>query len=468
MTAVCAYCGRGGGHLVEYGVTTDGREVGSVILHDYCAPPWKRARDLGMSTPIATGASPPPPPPQPKGHDAFAGAAKSPKLKSRDINDVLRERGRDEVRRMADAAKPAAPPRNSGPTDHKSRGRQLVLERLSQVTPTAVSWLWPDRIPRKSVYRPTYVGKTLVAIDIAARITMAAQWPDGSGRAPRGSLVFVTAEDGIADTIRTRAEAAGANLNRFHYLKSVIDKDGRPGVFSLQEDLARLKEVIGTIGDVAMIVIDPVTAYLGAGKLDTHKTADVRAVLSPLAEFVDEQNLTVLGITHPPKSVGGNAINAATGSLAFVAAARAAYLFSRDKENGRTLMPPIKNNLGPLKDGLAFRINQRIVAGNIVAPHLDWDQEPVTVTANDVLAAEAERASGDRSALREAMDFLRTELLVGEVETTIVEEQARRAGIAPRTLKRARAELGVKTRREGFGVAGKFFLSLPIEGQEPP
>jgi len=62
-------------------------------------------------------------------------------------------------------------------------------------------------------------------------------------------------------------------------------------------------------------------------------------------------------------------------------------------------MLPIKNNLGPRKDGLSFRINQRIVAGNIVAPHLDWDHEPVTVTANEVLAAESERTSGDRSAL---------------------------------------------------------------------
>jgi len=111
----------------------------------------------------------------------------------------------------------------------------------------------------------------------------------------------VTAEDGIADTIRTRAEAAGADLDRFHYLKSVIDKDGRPGVFSLQEDLARLKEVIVAIGDVALVIIDPVTAYLGAGKIDTHKTADVRAVLSPLTEFADEQGVTILGITHPQK-----------------------------------------------------------------------------------------------------------------------------------------------------------------------
>jgi len=388
----------------------------------------------------------------------------------RDANDLHRENP-DALRELFDEAKPIERPPAG---ERKKRERHLIVGRLSEVRPTAVKWLWPDRIPRKFVLftGAPDTGKTLTAIDIAARITKGKKWPDNCGHAPRGSVVCVTAEDGIADTIRTRAEAAGADLDRFHYLKSVIDKDGRPGVFSLQEDLARLKEVIVAIGDVALVIIDPVTAYLGAGKIDTHKTADVRAVLSPLTEFADEQGVTILGITHPPKAVGGRAMNAATGSLAFIATARSAYLFSREEENGRTLMLPIKNNLGPRKDGLAFRINQRIVAGNIVAPHLDWDHEPVTVTANEVLAAESERTSGDRSALNEAMDFIRTELLRGEVEAAVVQEQARKAGISVATFRRARDELkkraSLKTRREGFGRDGKFFLSLPIDAQEPP
>jgi DNA polymerase III delta prime subunit len=358
-------------------------------------------------------------------------------------------------------------PNNIG--NRARRGRRLEMDRLSAVESIPVEWLWPDRIPRKFVLftGPPDVGKTLAAIDIAARVTNAGNWPDGSGRASRGSVVVLTAEDGIADTIRPRAEAAGADLDRIHYLRAVIDADGRRSTFSLQADLAQLREAIAAIGDVALVIIDPVTAYLGAGAIDTHKTSDVRAVLSPLTEFVDEQHVTVLGITHPPKSVGGNAMNSATGSLAFIAAARSAYLFSREDETGRTLMLPIKNNLAPRKDGLAFRIHQRIVSESIVAPYLDWDSEPVTVTANEALAVESERTSGDRSALNEAMDFIRTELLGGEVEAAVVQKQALKAGITVATFRRARDELkareGLKTRREGFGCDGKFFLSLPID-----
>jgi hypothetical protein len=210
-------------------------------------------------------------------------------------------------------------------------------------------------------------------------------------------------------------------------LKSVVDENGSRTTFSLQADLIQLGEMITAIGDVALVIFDPVTAYLGAGKIDTHKTADVRAVLSPLTEFADERGVTILGITHPPKSVGGNAMHAATGSLAFIAAARSAHLFTREakdgQETGRILMLPIKANLGPRKDGLSFRILQRLVAAEtIAAPYIDWDHEPVAMTANEALAAaELERAS-DHRALEFAKDFLRTELGKGEVETSVVDE----------------------------------------------
>jgi RecA-family ATPase len=200
--------------------------------------------------------------------------------------------------------------------------------------------LWLNRIPRKFVLftGPPDAGKTLTAIDLAARVTTGKLWPDRSGHASLGSVIIVTAEDGIADTVRTRAEAAGADLSRIHYLKRVVDQDGSRAAFSLQADLTRLGQMITAIGDVVLVIFDPVTAYLGAGKIDTHKTADVRAVLSPLTEFADEHAVTVLGITHPPKSVGSNAMNAATGSLAFIAAARSAYLFT---PKPRTLTKPV-------------------------------------------------------------------------------------------------------------------------------
>jgi putative DNA primase/helicase len=257
-------------------------------------------------------------------------------------------------------------------------------------------------------------------------------------------------------------------LTRIYCLNAVQDENGKPSSFSLQDDLILLGEKVREVGDVALIVIDPITAYLGAGKIDTHRTSDVRAVLSPLKDFAEEYNIAVLGLTHPAKTVT-KAMNAATGSQAFIAAARSAYLFTREmnegQETGRTLMLPIKNNLAPRKEGLAFRISARLIGqGEIVAPYVDWDSAPVTMSADDALAAVMAVGGSDGAggALSEAKDFLCEEFSVADrVEASVIERQAKKAGISKRTLERARKELGVVSRREGFGVEGKFFLSLP-------
>jgi hypothetical protein len=351
----------------------------------------------------------------------------------------------------------------------------LTFDRLADIKPESVRWLWPDRIARKLVLftGPPDCGKTTCTIDIAARVTNGSIWPDVSGNAPLGSVVFLTAEDGLADTIRTRAEAANADLSRIYCLSAVHDEEGKAGSFNLQQDLDLLAEAVRKIGDVALIVFDPITAYFGAGRIDTHKTADVRAVLSPLKDFAETYNVAVLGLTHPSKTVI-KAMNAITGSQGFVAAARAAWLFARELNEGqeteRTLMLPIKNNLAKRRKdaGLAFRIQETTVAGGeILSSYVVWDGEPVSVSADDALAAAMASCGGgdgsvDRSALGEAVDFLLQEFsAVERVEASVMEEWAKKAGISKRTLERARKKLGVESKREGFGKEGKFFLSLP-------
>jgi hypothetical protein len=129
-------------------------------------------------------------------------------------------------------------------------------------------------------------------------------------------------------------------------------------------------------------------------------------------------------------------------------------------DKDRKLFLHAKNNLAKPPQGLAFRLEQTLIGEDkdILASSVAWESQPVDVTANEVLAA---GGNADRSSLEEAMDFLREELRAGEAEVTVIDTQARKAGIASRTLKRARAKLGVVSRREGFGAEGKFFLSMP-------
>src|SRR5215831_8298704 len=217
---------------------------------------------------------------------------------------------------------------------------------------------------------------------MAAAVTTGSEWPCREGRAPQGNVIIFSAEDGAADTVVPRLMAAGADRERVELVSAVRDQTSRRS-FDLSADLALLEQRISKIGDVKLIIIDPISSYLGP-KVDSHVNAAVRAVLEPVSEMAARLRVAIVAITHPPKATGTAAINRFIGSIAFVAAARAAYMVTRDPDDeNRRLFLPVKNNLAPLGKGLAFRLEQRIVAEpGIVASFVIWDAAPVTITAD--------------------------------------------------------------------------------------
>src|SRR5262249_21761615 len=134
----------------------------------------------------------------------------------------------------------------------QERPVQLLFDRLSDVELEDISWVWPGRIARRKVSLlagDPGIGKSQIAIDIASRITRQGTWPD-DGSAPLGSVIVLAAEDSTGDTVRPRFEAAGADLDRVHVLRAVMEQ-GRRRTFSLQKDLAALLAKITALGDVS-------------------------------------------------------------------------------------------------------------------------------------------------------------------------------------------------------------------------
>jgi putative DNA primase/helicase len=300
------------------------------------------------------------------------------------------------------------------------------------------------------------MGKSQIGIDIGARITKQDNWPD-SGVAPLGSVIVLSAEDSTADTVRPRFEAAGAKLDRVQVLRAVIEK-GKRRTFNLQKDLVALGNKVTAVGDVTFVIIDPITAYMG--KVDGHQTTDVRSVLEPVADFADKSNVAVLGITHPPKNAPVKAINAFTGSLAYVAVARTVFIAIDEPETERRLLIAVKNNLGPLAPGLGYRLEQTILANNIVPSRIAWDSAPVTVTANEALAASAEGASNP-SALTEAEEFLIEELANGPVPQADIKKRAQTMDISEKTLRRAKKALRVIAIKSRGNLTGNWTWEMP-------
>ena len=178
------------------------------------------------------------------------------------------------------------------------------------------------------------LGKSQLALAIVSIVTTGGRFPVNGARAECGSAVILSAEDDAEDTIRPRLDAVGADLARCRVVGAVHDRDdtGRDHMrgFSVVDDMPRLATALAEIGDAILVIVDPITAYLGA--TDSHRNAEVRSALTPLTHLAVEHRVAVLAISHLRKSLEGEALRV-SGSLAFVAAARAAYVVTRDPAN---------------------------------------------------------------------------------------------------------------------------------------
>ncbi len=339
------------------------------------------------------------------------------------------------------------------------------IVRLSDVKPEPVSWLWPGRFALGKltlIAGDPGLGKSFLTLDMAARVSRGTPWPDAPDKPQTpGGVVLLSAEDDAADTIRPRLDAARADVDRIVALQAVpiISDRGKPAgvrMFDLTRDLPALVEAIGAAEDCRLVVIDPVTAYLGG--VDSHKNAEIRGLLAPLGEIAARHRVAVVAVTHLNKSAGGAAIYRAMGSLAFTAAARAAWAVTKDENDPRRrLLLSIKNNLAPDTGGLAYSL---VAVEGHEAAAVAWEPDPVHVTADDALGGERPESGG--GALDEATDWLRDTLVGGPVPAADVKAAAKRDGIAARTLDRAKSALGVRATREGYASDGRWVWAMPL------
>jgi putative DNA primase/helicase len=315
----------------------------------------------------------------------------------------------------------------------------LNVTLVKDVQSEAVSWTWPGRLACGHVTLMAGApgdGKSQISCDVTARITTGNNWPDG-GRAPLGSVVMLSAEDSVKDVIRPRLEAAGADLKKIHVVNAALSKDGKERTFDLQTHLAELRRLVAKIGDVVLVILDPITSYMG-NKIDSHRTTDVRSVLEPLSRFAEDTEIAVLAISHPPKAAHGKAINAVTGSLAFVAAARMVFMTATEPETKRRLLLPVKNNLGAPAPGLGYRMEQRTISRGIVGSRIRWDSAPVKITADEALRQS--NADGGRK-VADAKAMILEALSEGAMSAEALNDVAQREDISLATIRRARTEL---------------------------
>jgi len=320
----------------------------------------------------------------------------------------------------------------------------VVMNCAADIKPVALRWLWPGKIPAGKLsllVGDPGLGKSVITIDLAARVSLGAPWPGNGNRADPGDVIILSAEDDPADTIVPRLIAVGANLKRIYILQGVKRKKDEQASFVLVEDLALLEAV--TTERVQLIVIDPLTAYLGRD-VDSNTDGSLRQVaLAPLAAMAARTGAAVLGVMHPNKSQK-QALYRVQGNVAFVAQARAVWGVSKDlqDESGhRRLLLPVKCNLAPDMEGLTYEL---VDAGGQAT--VSWGN-PVRRDAAEALNNENPEELHGR---KEAASWLRELLADGPVEAGEIRRAARDNGIAERTLWRAKKAAGIEALKTGF------------------
>ena len=227
----------------------------------------------------------------------------------------------------------------------------LKLISMSEINAEEVQWLWYPYIPLGKltiIQGDPGEGKTSFILAVIAALTRGEPLPECERAAEPMNVIYQTAEDGLADTIKPRLESAGADCTRV----LVIDEGKR----ELTLCDARLEEAIRRTG-AKLIVLDPLQAYLGSN-VDMHRANEVRPVLKRLSLMAERTQCAVILIGHMNKAQGLKSGYRGLGSIDFRASARSVLIVGRLK-SGDTLriVAQDKNSLAPEGSSIAFELH---------------------------------------------------------------------------------------------------------------
>jgi len=336
----------------------------------------------------------------------------------------------------------------------EANARRLRLTPASAIKPRPVRWTWTGRIPAGELTLTPGrggIGKSTFHVWTIAHLTRGTL--PGVRLGMPGRCIIAASEDSWDRTIVPRLMAADADMDLVFRVDVVTETDSEVSI-SLPRDVDKLAGEIARVGAV-LLSVDPVMSVISNG-LDSHKDADVRQALTPLARLADRTGCAVLGNAHFNKSSGSDPLSLVMGSAAFGNVARAALGFARDTEaeDGSCVISQVKNNLGRLDlPSLRYRID---------TAWIDTDEGQAEV-GRLVMLGESDRSvadilgdrgsDDDRSDASEAAEWIKAfleDLPTFTAPAAEVLHAGVTAGFAKRTLQRARKRAGVSTCKTGL------------------
>lgn len=344
------------------------------------------------------------------------------------------------------------PPTDPEPTAPVVGDRRIELTAAGSIKPRPVLWLWRNRLALGTIgllAGREGQGKSTLGYWLAARITRGDLPGEFEGLAK--SVLVCATEDSWEHTIVPRLMAAGADLERV-YRVEVVSALGVHVGLSLPRDIQGLAQEAAQV-DAALLLLDPLMSRLGA--LDTHRDAEVRQALEPLAALADRARLAVLGLIHHNKSGSSDPLQLVMGSKAFTAVARSVHTVVPDPDDEtetRRLFGTPKNNLGRADlPTLSFTIQSHGIPtdeGTAWTSQIVWGED-----RHESIGETMRRATDDdRSATTEAAGWLSDYLVTkgGQAASADIKRAGHAAGHSDSTLKRARSRMGLRVTSAGM------------------
>ena len=305
---------------------------------------------------------------------------------------------------------------------------ELKLIRMSEVQSQEIEWLWYPFIPYGKltiIQGDPGDGKTTLVLNIAAGLSKGIGIDETMQVSEPMNIIYQTAEDGLADTVKPRLESAGADCQRI----VVIDESEK----SLSMIDKRIEEAIINT-NARLLILDPIQAYLGGG-MDMNRANEARDMTKKLGLLAEKYKCAIVLIGHMNKATGNKAAYRGMGSIDFFAVARSVLLVGRVEGQPNTrAVAQIKNNLAPLGRSKAFKLEEG---------GFQWmgDYE---ITADELLGGFVPKGNKLEQAKRLLRELAETNEVMQSKE---IFSLAAEEGISKRTLENAKKELNITARK---------------------
>jgi len=309
-----------------------------------------------------------------------------------------------------------------------ANSENFQYEYFSSVTQRKIEWLWYPYIPYGKItilQGDPGEGKSTFILNIAALLSRGKNMPDGYKISEPQQVIYQTAEDNIADTIKPRLVAAGADCNRIAY---IIDNDNR---LTLEDE--RIESVIKETR-ARLFILDPLQAYLSQDS-DMFSVGKIRHQLKNLSDIAARNKCAIVIIGHMNKASGEKNLYRGLGSIDIAAIARSVLMISRDKDDASIrYMFPVKSSLAAEGQAISFRFNHR---------------NSLTWTGNCMVNKEQiEQYKIDKNKRSLARRILLEILVEQDIESTEIQEKLQYMGVSERTINSAKKELGIESYRK--------------------